>query len=141
MNWREFFLGRKLTPSDILPTDRTYHPARHLAAVRDLMASYPHIGYEACKKHLDPLIYALCPATVRASGFDPKTYDRNKKLTFPWDSDLPPEKLFETYLAGTKFIDFFNQQVPFAIPRKTYMEHGAIFAKSGHGKTQTLRAI
>ena len=31
--------------------------------------------------------------------------------------------------------------MPFIIPRKTYAEHGTIFAKSGHGKTQTLRSI
>jgi len=31
--------------------------------------------------------------------------------------------------------------VPFAIPRKAFQEHGAIFAPSGHGKTQLLQHL
>jgi hypothetical protein len=31
--------------------------------------------------------------------------------------------------------------VPFAVPLDSYREHGFLFAKSGHGKTQTLRAL
>lgn len=46
------------------------------------------------------------------------------------------------YLHNTPFLDLIqNTSVPFIIPRSRYQEHGALFAKTGHGKTQTLRTI
>ena len=45
------------------------------------------------------------------------------------------------YLGGTPLAPFVQTTVPFVIPRRAYSEHGALFAKSGHGKTQTLRTI
>lgn len=50
-------------------------------------------------------------------------------------------QLLRAYLHNTPLLDLFETQVPFVIPRQRYAEHGALFAKSGHGKTQTLRAM
>ena len=54
---------------------------------------------------------------------------------------LSSEEVVTSYLTGTPFYDFLQTSVPFVISRRAYGEHGALFAKSGHGKTQTLRAI
>jgi len=76
----------------------------------------------------------------RASGVLPQEIE-NKKLTPASESDLPPQELFATYLAGTPFLNILTQSAPFHIERERFNEHGAIFARSGHGKTQALRAF
>jgi uncharacterized protein DUF87 len=79
-----------------------------------------------------------------ASGMD---YDREytesqlDRLVFPCLSDMPVAQMPYAYLRNTPLFGLFTMDVPFVIPRKTYAEHGALFAKSGHGKTQTLRSI
>lgn len=71
-----------------------------------------------------------------ASGIEPwKPSSRKLLSVLEYDGD-PSD-----YLRGTAFENFFKTAVPFVIPRKTWAEHGALFGKSGHGKTQTLRAI
>ena len=57
------------------------------------------------------------------------------------DSELPAVQLIETYLKGTPLLDLMHTRVPFVIPRKAYRAHGAIFAPTDHGKTQTLQSI
>ncbi len=73
----------------------------------------------------------------RTSGIDPKK-PGTRKVTLPqeYDGDVT-----EAYLWGTPFYDFFQTPLPFVIDRKIYAEHGAMFARTGHGKSQTLRAI
>ncbi len=69
-------------------------------------------------------------------------YQRRKtRVPIASEVDEEPEEPVRAYLKHTPFRDLFYTQVPFRIPRKAFAEHGAIFAKSGHGKTQTLRAI
>ncbi len=63
------------------------------------------------------------------------------RITSPQHSGLTGEALLSAYLSGTPFYTLLTTPMPFIIPRKTYAEHGTIFAKSGHGKTQTLRSI
>lgn len=45
------------------------------------------------------------------------------------------------YVAGTALAPFLETPVPFTIPRQLWREHGAMFAPSGHGKTQALQAL
>jgi hypothetical protein len=76
----------------------------------------------------------------RASGIPP--YEESRKEIIPASkADLPPRELMHTYFAGTPFRDIFQQEVPFRIRRERFNEHGALFGRSGHGKTQSLRAI
>jgi Helicase HerA, central domain len=62
---------------------------------------------------------------------------KSKKITLPTEYAGDPTD----YLRSTPFAPVFSATVPFKIDRKSFSEHGALFAKSGHGKTQTLRAI
>jgi hypothetical protein len=78
---------------------------------------------------------------VRASGFDPETFDWKRRITMPADFEGSDVKALETYLADTPFLALFADPVPFSIPDKAYREHGALFAPSGHGKTQALQSI
>ncbi|MCZ7594255.1 MAG: DUF87 domain-containing protein [Hyphomicrobium sp.] len=91
---------------------------------------------------LFPSLHAtLDENTIRASGFDPKTYDGKRKLTFAHEAEGSVETVLETYLRGTPFLQLLATPVPFSIPRHLYAEHAAVFAPSGHGKTQTLQAL
>src|SRR5262249_9131594 len=54
------------------------------------------------------------------------------------ESELAPEELVETYLAGTPFRDLFKTPVPFVLPESTRFEHHWIVGGSGHGKTNAL---
>ncbi len=78
----------------------------------------------------------LAENMYRLSGMD---IDKpiTRKLTNPTEYDGDPSD----YLQGTPFLDFFNQEVPFVIPRTAYAQHAAVFAPTGHGKTQTLQSI
>jgi hypothetical protein len=75
---------------------------------------------------------------ARASDIDPLNMS-GKKLKTAHDFDTPSRQL--AFLTGTKFPELLSVPLPFVIPRTTWAEHGALFAKSGHGKTQTLRAV
>lgn len=63
------------------------------------------------------------------------------KIILPTAAKLSPPELVASYLTDTPFQKLFRLSVPFSIPLKTYAEHGFIFAKSGHGKSQTMRTI
>lgn len=79
---------------------------------------------------------------LRASGLSPEQVTKSaQRIKGPADSDLPPQQLIRAYLDGTPFPEFLETPIPFAIPLDSYKEHGFLFAKSGHGKTQTLRAL
>jgi hypothetical protein len=67
--------------------------------------------------------------------------DHKRPFVTAADSELPAEELVETYLRGTPFRDLFTADVPLAIPDKAFREHAAIFAPSGHGKTQLLQNL
>ncbi|MFN0218846.1 MAG: hypothetical protein ACKVP4_08555 [Hyphomicrobium sp.] len=76
----------------------------------------------------------------RASGLVPYA-DQKKPFITAADSTLPPHELIDAYLGGTAFADLLLAPLPFSIPARSFHEHGFLFAKSGHGKSQTLRAI
>jgi hypothetical protein len=51
-------------------------------------------------------------------------------------------EMVQAYFHNTPFIDLFlKTEVPFVIPTSSFKEHGFLFAKSGHGKSQTMRAF
>lgn len=69
-------------------------------------------------------------------------YQRSKtKVPLPSEMDDEPYELVEKYLHHTPFYPFFCTQVPFRIERARFQEHGFLFARSGHGKTQALRSL
>lgn len=71
---------------------------------------------------------------------DPRGFTRTPKM--PTKSDITdPVELVSIYLAGTPWLDFFQQDVLFEIPTKARFEHHHIIAGSGHGKTQTLQYL
>ncbi len=67
--------------------------------------------------------------------------ETTKPLVFASEADLPKEELPAAYLQGTPLLELLTTPIPFAIPRATFAEHGAIFAPAGHGKTQMLQSI
>lgn len=78
---------------------------------------------------------------IRASGYTPNTWDGKRKLKLPHELDGSTEQVLETCLINTPLLSLLADPVPFKIPLDSYKEHGFLFAKSGHGKTQTLRAL
>ena len=89
----------------------------------------------------DDLRRQLYRNLITASGYDPGTYDGKRKLVVPAESRDAPEDVYRKYLANTPFLDILDFPVPFAIPIDSYREHGFLFAKSGHGKSQSMRAM
>ena len=63
------------------------------------------------------------------------------RIVVPKDCGLAPEQMIQAYLGGTPLVALAEMPVPFAIPRRTLAEHGAIFAPTGHGKTQLLQTL
>lgn len=79
---------------------------------------------------------------LRVSKLTPEHADKNpQRLIAPRNCHLHGEDLLHAYLGGTPFESYLRTDVPIAIPTSAYREHGFLFAKSGHGKTQTLRAL
>jgi hypothetical protein len=69
-------------------------------------------------------------------------YSRIKtRIPPPTEVDKEPDELVWAYLKGTPFVEMFNTQVPFKIPRKTFASHGIILAPPNHGKTQLLGSL
>jgi hypothetical protein len=64
-----------------------------------------------------------------------------KNVVFVDKYKAEPPELIRIYLHGTPFFDFFNTQIEFRIPRKTFASHGIILAPPGHGKTQLLGSL
>jgi hypothetical protein len=69
-------------------------------------------------------------------------YQRMKtKVPSPEELDWEPYVFVEKFLHHTPFYQFFCTRVPFRIKRERFTEHGALFARSGHGKSRALRAF
>jgi hypothetical protein len=63
-----------------------------------------------------------------------------RKLILPTQSpQRVPSQLATLYLQGTPWLQFFQTQLPFAIPFPARFEHTHILGGSGHGKTQLLQ--
>ena len=81
---------------------------------------------------------SLTSNLARASGIAWPIMPR-QKLVYPQDYRVDTrQELILAYLDGTPLLHLMVTPIPFSIPRKAYQEHGAIFAPTGHGKTQTL---
>jgi hypothetical protein len=91
---------------------------------------------------LFPVLRARLFANLRAaSGLVPEFELVTKRLVFPTKSDLDPSALVETYLHNTVFEVLLTIEVPFTISIAKRLEHTAIIAGSGWGKTQLLQSI
>lgn len=66
--------------------------------------------------------------------------ETTKQLTLPTKADLSNKGLLDAYLAATPLHPLFCARVPFVVPRQAYAQHAAVFAPTGHGKTQTLQS-
>ena len=75
-----------------------------------------------------------------ASGIEPHA-ESSRPIVTASESQLPPEELVATYLAGTPFEALFLTPIPFVIPEQSRFEHQWIVAGTGHGKTQTLQSL
>lgn len=64
---------------------------------------------------------------------------RKSAPVWPVEAKLPPKEIVEKYLAHTPFLGLFDAQVAFSIGTHHRLEHTAIVAGSGWGKTQLLQ--
>ena len=103
----------------------------------------PYVVMQACIRLADPhfpfLGHILSRNVIRASGHDPLNY-KGQRLKALEEHGSPTDAL-ELVLGDTPLFRLFAALIPFEIPEATWKEHGFLFAKSGHGKTQTLRSI
>lgn len=77
---------------------------------------------------------------VLRSHFDELYQEANE--VYPTEAvKLSPQKLIDTYLAGTPLAPLFRNSIPFTIPEASRFEHCMIVAGTGHGKTQTLQSM
>lgn len=86
--------------------------------------------------HNDQIYRNVC-AVAKAVPYQPL----KRPLVPAADCDLPADQLVDAYLTGTPLYDLFVADLPFAIPDKSFREHAAVFAPSGHGKTQALQHL
>jgi hypothetical protein len=69
-------------------------------------------------------------------------YQRHRtRIPDPWQRDEPPDELCWLYFRDTWLHAVMKLPIPFRIERERFNEHGAIFARTGHGKTQALRSF
>jgi hypothetical protein len=62
-------------------------------------------------------------------------------LVMPSEHPGTPQDIVYGYLKDTPFLDLFDVEIPFSISIEDRLEHTAIVAGSGHGKTQLLQSI
>jgi len=104
--------------------------------VDDLNGEPPkQLAFEATRKQLIKNLLAVSRLTEEQAHIAPH------RIVLPEAAGLDASECARQYLAQTPFLPFFLTQVPFVIPRDTYKEHCAIFAPTGHGKTQTLQHL
>lgn len=66
---------------------------------------------------------------------------RNKQRMDCIAEDYKEPDLLHQFLHNTIYERILDVHMPFSINRKTWLEHGFIAAKTGHGKTQLLQAL
>lgn len=87
-----------------------------------------------------PLRQQLQKNELQAAGVS--QYEaRTKGLTLLHQHEMEPREHLYAAFKDTPFLEFFNVQVPFKIPRKTWASHGIILAPPNHGKSQLLGAL
>jgi hypothetical protein len=132
----------QLTPS--LPATAAFHvPLHTIIDAKDVIERI--IGTFSKVEHFDAGIFAVLNDQFyrnicRVSGVAPYT-EHTRPLKTAADSDLRGDELIDAYLHGTPFAQLLRTPVPFAIPRSKFVEHTAIFAYSGGGKTVTLQHL
>lgn len=97
-------------------------------AINAIIAAFRHETFPRLAERLAENI-------MRVSGIDPNK-PSTRKFVMPLEHDDQG-----AFIKRTPFEAFFNAQVPFAIPRKTWASHGIILAPPNHGKTQLLGSL
>ena len=83
------------------------------------------------------------PEVIELSLFSSlrKQYAKNKEDRKRPVDKLSSREIVETYLKDTKLNPIFDADIPFTIPTSRRLEHTAIVAGSGWGKTQLLQSM
>lgn len=77
--------------------------------------------------------------TCQASDVDP--YDTQKPPKLPSKTDLPLDKLIETFCKGTPFYELFLAPIPLKFTIEDRFSHMHVLGGSGAGKTQLLQNL
>ena len=96
--------------------------------------------YDGNKQLFPALSNQIVRNAIYASGYTPETH-KNQRLTAMIDHKGSVHETAAAYLAKTPLLELLQARVPFSIPLKTYREHGFMYAKSGHGKTASMRTL
>jgi hypothetical protein len=78
---------------------------------------------------------------IKASGYDPQTYDGKRTLTLPEQMKEPSHVIYAKYLSGTPIAHLLAAQIPFVITPEIQHAHTWVVAGSGHGKTTALASM
>jgi len=159
--YRDKLIARTRKTADLAKTIQLFGDTLHVA-FRDFVRCLPPVVRSSAtsstftvplidlidaRRCANELIYPFYAQDLREAGlFDDlrKRFDANlekQKGVFPKDFKGDDHELVRAYFADTPLLPIFFTPVPFAIPHKAYREHGAIFAPSGHGKTQLLQSL
>lgn len=84
----------------------------------------------------------LCLNILKASRISPEQARKSpERVVLPEASKLIGKELIDAYLHSTPLHAIFQTNVPIQIPERAFAAHGAMFAPSGHGKTQALQSL
>jgi hypothetical protein len=132
--------GQALDDSIVLPSAKALHLCENVPLVVQRTALTFFDDDVVSAHHFDAIREQLDANAHGASGHGPD--ERHKEITFPTEhSDQDAAFQVGAYLGGTPFEDFFQSELPFAIPFPARFEHTHIIGGTGHGKTQLLQFL
>ncbi len=76
-----------------------------------------------------------------ASGRDADEPNSKKPIKYPTASELPPNKLVDTYLGGTAYQHIFETSVPLKLTHRDRFSHMHVLGGSGAGKTSLIENL
>ena len=87
-----------------------------------LVLRFQDVTYERGEYTFDDLRFRIRDNVVRASGYDPDTYDGTRPLKNLFENNEPKEILLK-YVTDTPFLELLADTIPFAIPQHIRFEH------------------
>ena len=107
-----------------------------LTALIVTISKMPPGNYHYEIEPTENMLTYLTSTIIVDKHFDFFTKLKTQLLNLRKDAEKPLD-----LVRGTKLAALFPITTTFGIPRRAFNEHGAIFGRSGHGKTRTLRSI